>query len=148
MKSPGQAWTASEIAQLRAMRECGESFESISQAIGRSSYACQLKATTHQIYKPKAPQREKKHWTKQEERRLHELRAQGMDFAEIGARLNRHPHAVETRARLLSYGLVYAKKSEGLRIPCLNCRKPFPSEGPHNRLCQSCRQLSVSPYEI
>jgi rRNA maturation endonuclease Nob1 len=23
---------------------------------------------------------------------------------------------------------------------CLCCEKPFPSEGPHNRLCQYCRQ--------
>ena len=34
--------------------------------------------------------------------------------------------------------------------PCLRCRKPFESEGPHNRLCGSCsnRAGDVSPYAI
>lgn len=31
--------------------------------------------------------------------------------------------------------------------PCLRCRRPFASEGPHNRMCGLCRVASVSPYE-
>jgi hypothetical protein len=30
--------------------------------------------------------------------------------------------------------------------PCLTCGAPFPSEGPHNRMCGPCRVASVSPY--
>lgn len=32
--------------------------------------------------------------------------------------------------------------------PCLCCKQPFPSEGPHNRLCYRCRVNagSVSPF--
>lgn len=30
--------------------------------------------------------------------------------------------------------------------PCLCCGRSFDSEGPHNRLCPSCRKLSPSPY--
>lgn len=25
--------------------------------------------------------------------------------------------------------------------PCLRCQSPFPSEGPHNRLCDPCRRV-------
>lgn len=34
--------------------------------------------------------------------------------------------------------------------PCLRCRKPFESEGPHNRLCKACanRAGDVSPYAV
>ena len=29
---------------------------------------------------------------------------------------------------------------------CLRCDREFPSEGPHNRLCQTCREfLAVAP---
>jgi len=29
------------------------------------------------------------------------------------------------------------------RRRCMTCTKPFSSDGPHNRMCESCRQLSV-----
>lgn len=28
------------------------------------------------------------------------------------------------------------------RIKCLRCNKPFPSEGPHNRICDPCRGIN------
>lgn len=31
--------------------------------------------------------------------------------------------------------------------PCLTCGKPFPSEGPGNRMCNPCRQRDASPFE-
>lgn len=31
--------------------------------------------------------------------------------------------------------------------PCLCCRRPFGSEGPHNRLCDPCREKGASPFE-
>lgn len=33
------------------------------------------------------------------------------------------------------------------RRPCMCCRKPFPSEGPHHRLCLVCAQKDTSPWE-
>ena len=32
--------------------------------------------------------------------------------------------------------------------PCLACRKPFASEGPHNRLCKDCRRRDDNPYAL
>lgn len=32
--------------------------------------------------------------------------------------------------------------------PCLRCRKPFESEGNHNRLCYACANADVSPYAV
>jgi len=31
---------------------------------------------------------------------------------------------------------------------CLCCGKPFASQGPHNRLCSTCRAKSVGPYDL
>jgi len=49
------------------------------------------------------------------------------------------------RGRLVKGG------SPGATIrPCLTCGKPFPSEGPGNRMCKDCRNRAdgVSPYEL
>lgn len=32
--------------------------------------------------------------------------------------------------------------------PCMCCQRKFPSAGPHNRLCNSCRKKDVSPYAL
>lgn len=53
MKARGQGWTVDEIAQLRAMRECGESFEDIAQAVGHPLSSCHWKASTLGIMKPR-----------------------------------------------------------------------------------------------
>lgn len=37
----------------------------------------------------------------------------------------------------------HAPKKSHVRRPCLCCRTPFFSEGPHNRLCNHCRHNSV-----
>jgi hypothetical protein len=31
---------------------------------------------------------------------------------------------------------------------CLCCRTPFQSQGAHNRLCDNCSKVSVSPYAL
>ena len=33
------------------------------------------------------------------------------------------------------------------RRPCLACRQPFMSEGPHNRLCTACRRCDMGPLD-
>lgn len=40
------------------------------------------------------------------------------------------------------------KRSRGTVRPCLCCRRPFLSEGAHNRLCDPCRRKGsdISPY--
>lgn len=34
------------------------------------------------------------------------------------------------------------RKDKQRKRPCLRCRKEFTSEGPHNRLCDQCRQVA------
>lgn len=39
------------------------------------------------------------------------------------------------------------RKRKLIERPCLNCRRPFKSHGPHNRLCNDCRKINTSPFE-
>lgn len=43
---------------------------------------------------------------------------------------------------------VHGEPLETQTRPCLRCRRPFESEGPHNRLCGPCGKLDVSPYAV
>ncbi len=43
---------------------------------------------------------------------------------------------------------VHGELLETVTRPCLPCRKPFESEGPHNRLCGPCAKLSLSPFAL
>lgn len=43
---------------------------------------------------------------------------------------------------------VHGEPLETVTRPCLRCRKPFESEGAHNRLCGLCGKLDVSPYAV
>ena len=37
-------------------------------------------------------------------------------------------------------------EKHGTMEPCITCRETFLSEGKHNRMCDRCRGLSVSPF--
>jgi hypothetical protein len=37
-------------------------------------------------------------------------------------------------------------RANSITRPCMACQDLFPSEGPHNRLCDICRATPVSPY--
>jgi hypothetical protein len=43
-----------------------------------------------------------------------------------------------------------AHPSQKRNRACLRCDRPFPSEGPHNRLCQPCREYlgEYPPEEV
>lgn len=158
-------WTHEQVVRLRELRGKGASFGQIAREVGHTPGACQSKAVQLGVRSPaprgKAPMqkciptvqksgaaRNAQHWTKEEEQRLLVLVTHRLSYAEIGAKLNRTAVAVELRHKLLSRGVVDSKKREGQRRPCLNCRQPFNSEGPHNRLCKNCRGISVSPFEL
>jgi hypothetical protein len=39
-------------------------------------------------------------------------------------------------------------RARAKRRPCLCCRDPFLSAGPHNRLCTKCRGQNDTPFDI
>lgn len=158
-------WTHEQVVRLRELRSKGASFGLIAREVGHTAGACQTKAVQlgvrspaprgralmqkriPAVQKPEAPRRHQ-HWTTEEEQRLLTLATHRMSHAEIAAKLNRTTAAVTLRLSQLLRGATSAKKKEGQRRPCLNCRRSFNSEGPHNRLCKNCRSMSVSPFEI
>jgi len=101
-------------------------------------------------------------WTEEELTTLLELYARREPWAEI-ARAVKHTIGSCTmtayRMGILRVRGPYAKSSnqEGQiqpvkksRRPCLNnrCKKPFWSEGKHNRFCAECRHESLSPFDV
>lgn len=96
------------------------------------------------------PDHYRKRYTPHDIRRLRAMREAGKGFHEIGRALSRSPGSCQATAS--QYGIYLQKTIKARRrgrkyIPCLKCRNPFESEGPHNRLCESCRHVSPSPFE-
>lgn len=105
-------------------------------------------------------------FTPEDDAALLRLIAEGRTYREIGRELNRNPGSVGVRLarlRAIASGVVKAKPchpprpkpiAQGVSMPavqqrpCLCCRRPFFSQGPHNRLCMTCRGKSISPFAI
>lgn len=106
-------------------------------------------------------------WSAEEIARLRELRETGMPFDEIGRILGRTRDGCITRAHLSGIfkhpewarGKIKEPTSENYKAPssktregatmiqCLCCKAKFRSEGPHNRLCSSCRGQSLTSFD-
>lgn len=82
-------------------------------------------------------------WRRDELNMLRDLWAAGATLVEIARRLGRSVEAVRSRARRLCLAPRRARRdmpvSAGRERPCLCCTAPFVSQGPHNRLCETCR---------
>lgn len=63
-------------------------------------------------------------------------RIAGLTIGQVNYRLAK---AIPTKPR---------HRKPALMRPCLCCQTTFNSEGPHNRLCDTCRRKSFSPYAI
>ncbi len=109
--------------------------------------------------------RTRRDWTTEEDARLLDLRCKELSMADIGKLLDRQPSSIKSRLDKLSdmgvevpklHGFMAdrPRKKQGAAVPikrvrpCLCCGRQFNSDGPHNRLCGSCRLKSVSPYEL
>lgn len=103
----------------------------------------------------------KRPWSAAEVARLRALVAEGRPKRDIAARLGRAPSSVE--GKLYSLGLSIRRRGAALPAParpslppkkgrvtrpCLCCGRPFPSAGPHNRLCESCRKREPDPLDV
>ena len=86
-------------------------------------------------------------WRPEEEAIAKAMRADGKTLAAIGEALDRSLTSVESCLRRLeTRRSLKLKPKKVANRTCLCCRKPFVSEGAHNRLCGDCRTRSVSPY--
>ena len=81
-------------------------------------------------------------WTSQEDDLLTRLKRDGVSPIAIARQLGRPESSVYRRIESL------ALRAERKERPCLCCTNKFMSEGPHNRLCTSCRSKSKSQFDF
>lgn len=95
-----------------------------------------------------------RHWTPEEDGRLLAMRGIGFSHREIGEALGRATSSIGSRLNTLrSMPLrtsepVARRRASRVMRPCMCCRRPFQSEGAHNRLCDPCRRKGsdISPF--
>lgn len=66
----------------------------------------------------------------------------GLSIAAVHNKLVPEPRAAVTPAPTLK-----PRRRKGTERPCMTCRQPFMSEGPHNRLCDCCRKQRLSAFD-
>lgn len=52
------------------------------------------------------------------------------------------------RKRILIRSVNLERRDRAHPRPCLCCQREFRSEGAHNRLCDTCRRIDASPFEL
>jgi DNA-binding CsgD family transcriptional regulator len=87
----GRAWTAEEVARLRALAAQGLSYPEIASRLGRSVHSVRIKARQLDIRR-----RSRKWWTEEEEERLREL-LKKHSLSEIARLLGRTKSSVATK---------------------------------------------------
>lgn len=83
-------------------------------------------------------------WTEEETARLRRMVNARASMGEISRALSRSTASIQGHLNSLRPGP--DKEPSRKTRPCMCCRRPFPSAGPHNRLCENCRHLS-NPFE-
>ena len=75
---------------------------------------------------------------------IKEGKEKGLTWAQMGAQLNIAGYSLESWYNRR----VRHEKNALSERACMCCKRPFESEGPHNRLCPECRlRRSISPWE-
>lgn len=77
-------------------------------------------------------------WTPEEDAELAKYLKANIPKPQIARAMGRADSSIYRRVSLL-------EKSTKPRL-CMCCRKAFNSEGPHHRLCGTCRTKNLSPY--
>ena len=96
-----------------------------------------------------APKSQSRKWTPHEIATLRQMLASGVSLSEIAKRIKRTANAVRAKAEDLRAEAEYAERattqanSNARPRKCLRCERIFESEGPHNRLCDECRNHGV-----
>lgn len=79
-------------------------------------------------------------WSPAEDEVIRQGIASGKGVTRIANMIDRPISSVHTRIIALS-------KPRTTKRNCMCCQRSFASEGPHNRLCTTCRQKSKHPFE-
>lgn len=79
-------------------------------------------------------------WSQTEDDQVRALLAEGKSACAIAKAIDRSESSVYRRIEILT-GKPKAKKRH-----CMCCGREFASDGPHHRLCGSCRHRNLSPY--
>lgn len=82
----------------------------------------------------------RRNWKPEDRQKAWNLRRSGKTLEQIGQALNRSVSSVDACLQMMQ------QEHQANKRPCLCCRKPFRSAGPHNRLCLTCARRSISPY--
>lgn len=77
-------------------------------------------------------------WTPEEDAELKALLGQEMSNRAIAKQLGRPESSVHARATVID--------KQRMTRSCMCCKKIFRSEGPHNRLCGTCRRKETTPF--
>jgi hypothetical protein len=80
-------------------------------------------------------------WSSEEDTTLARLKANGVSPVAMAKQLGRAESSVYRRLETIE------GRSQRRERPCMCCRQPFMSDGPHNRLCTRCRGKETSPYQ-
>ena len=89
-------------------------------------------------------------FTRKEEETLLKMREQGTPFSAIADKMFRTTKAVHDKYLRLKRGAEIKRKANKAGMDgrkCLCCGSKFKSEGPHNRMCSSCRLKSFHRYD-
>ena len=81
-------------------------------------------------------------WSLEDRTKAWNLRRSGQTLVQIGGALNCSVGSVNTCLQSMR------QENQARKRPCLCCRKPFHSAGPHNRLCPTCARRPISPYAL
>lgn len=89
-------------------------------------------------------------WTEEDDQLLCALAIEGQTVPQIAARLGRTSGSVTARMHRKGLKLWTLRAAAGgmKTRPCLCCGTAFVSEGPHNRMCDTCRTLNDDTHSI
>lgn len=142
----GRAWTEKDDAFLLALLGTKLPRDQIAIALERPSSSISSRAkllaerhgsTVAPTTRPPQPSR----WSTEEDATLARMKAAGATPVAMAKKLDRAESSVYRRLETLE------DRSQRRERPCMCCRHPFMSDGPHNRLCTRCRNKETSPYQ-
>lgn len=79
-------------------------------------------------------------WSQTEDNQVRAMLADGKSSGAIAKALDRRESSVNRRIEILT------RKPKTTTRACMCCGCEFASDGPHHRLCGTCRQRNHSPY--
>lgn len=94
-------------------------------------------------------------WTPERSTQAVRMRSERKTFAEIADALGcslpnvyAHLMSLNGRKKKRRKPVETIKKPKPIARPCMCCTRSFLSDGPHNRLCKTCRKTSTNPFAI